>query len=99
MNLAGGKNKSEASQIMDITVASPADEDIKKTLQVYTVTRLCSKAKTLSKELVQHSPHVKHVCDKLHLSSGAIDLLVGTDFVEAFIDIHTVSREPGKPVP
>ena len=49
MNLAGGKKKSEASQIIDITVASPADEDIKKTLQVYTVTRPCSKAKTLSK--------------------------------------------------
>ena len=98
MNLAGGKKKSEASQIIDITVASPADEDIKKTLQVYTVTRPCSKAKTLSKELVRHYPHLKHVCDKLHLSGGAIDLLVGTDFVEAFIDIHTVSGEPGEPV-
>ncbi|XP_068707535.1 uncharacterized protein [Montipora foliosa] len=98
MNLAGGKKKSEASQIIDITVASPADEDIKKTLQVYTVTRSCSKAKTLSKELVRHYPHLKHVCDKLHLSGGAIDLLVGTDFVEAFIDIHTVSGEPGEPV-
>ena len=98
MNLAGGKKKSEASQIIDITVASPADEDIKKTLQVYTVTRPCSKAKTLSRELVRHYPHLKHVCDKLHLSGGGIDLLVGTDFVEAFIDIHTVSGEPGEPV-
>ena len=98
MNLAGGKKKSEASQIIDITVASPAYEDIKKTLQVYTVTRPCSKAKTLSRELVRHYPHLKHVCDKLHLSGGAIDLLVGTDFVEAFIDIHIVSGEPGDPV-
>ena len=65
---------------------------------MYTVTRPCSKAKTLSRELGRHYPHLKHVCDKLHLSGGAIDLLVGTDFVEAFIDIHTVSGEPGEPV-
>ena len=35
MNLAGGKKKSEPSQIIDVTVASPTDEDITKTLQVY----------------------------------------------------------------
>ena len=32
MNLAGGKKKSEPSQIIDITVASPTEEDITKTL-------------------------------------------------------------------
>ena len=47
---------------------------------------------------MRHYPHLNNVFDKLHLSGGAIDLLVGTDFVEAFIDIHTVSGEPGKPV-
>jgi len=52
MNLAGGEKKSEPSQILDITLASPTDKDITKTLQVYTVTRPCSNAKTISKELV-----------------------------------------------
>ena len=38
MNLAGGEKKNELSQVIDITLASPTDEDIRKTLQVYTVT-------------------------------------------------------------
>ena len=98
INLAGGKKKSEPSQIIDITVASLTDEDILKTLQVYTVTRPCSSAKTISKEQVGHYAHLKNVSDKLHLSGGAIDLLIGTDLVEAFVDIHTVSGEPGEPI-
>ena len=98
MNLAGGKKKNEPSQVIDITLASPTDEDITKTLQVYTVTRPCSNAKTISKELVGQYTHLKNVSDKLHLSGGAIDILIGTDFVEAFVDIHTVSGEPGEPI-
>ena len=98
LNLAGGKEKSESSKIIDITVASLTDEDISKTLQVYTVTRSCSSAKTISKEQVGHYTHLKNVSDKLHLSGGAIDLLIGRDFVHAFVDIHTVSREPGEPI-
>jgi len=98
MNLAGGKKKSEPSEIIDITVASPSDEDITKTLQVSTVTRPCSSATTISKESVGQYSHLKNVSDKIHLSGGTIDLLIGTDFVEAFIDIHTVSGEPGEPI-
>ena len=69
MNLAGGKKKREPSQIIDITVASLTDEDILKTLQVYTVTRPCSSAKTISKEQVGHYAHLKNVSDKLHCTS------------------------------
>ena len=65
---------------------------------MYTVTRPCSNAKTISKELVGQYTHLKNVSDKLHLSGGAIDILIGTDFVEAFVDIHTVSGEPGEPI-
>lgn len=54
MNLAGGKRKSEPLRIIDITVASHTDKDISKTLQVYTVTKTCSSAKTISKEQVGH---------------------------------------------
>ena len=65
---------------------------------MYTVTRPCSSAKTISKEQVGHYPHLKNVSDKLHLSGGAIDLLIGTDFADAFVDIHIVSGEPGEPI-
>ena len=98
VNLAGGKKNSEPFEIIDITVASPTDEDITKTLQVYTVTRPCSSAKTISKESVGRYSHLKNVSDKVHLSGSAIDLLIGTDFVEAFIGIHTVSGKPGEPI-
>ena len=27
-----------------------------------------------------------------------LDLLIGTDFVDAFVDIHTLSGEPGEPI-
>ena len=38
MNLAGEK-KSEVSEVIEITVTSPTEEDIKKILQVHTVLR------------------------------------------------------------
>ena len=98
MSLAGGKKKSEPSQIIDIMIVSPTDEDIPKPLQVYTVARPCSNSKRISRDLVEKYTHLKNVSDKLHLSGGAIDLLIGTDFVEAFVDMHIVPREPGEPI-
>ena len=98
MNMASGKKKGEPSRIIDITIASPTGEDITKTLQVYTVTRPCSSAKTISKELVGHYNHLKNVSAKIHLLAGAIGPLIGTAFVEAFFDIHRVSGKPGEPV-
>ena len=79
MNLAGGKKKSEPSEIIDITVASPTDEDIMKTLQVYSATRPCGRAKTISKESVGQYSDLKNVFDKMYPSGGAKDLLIGTD--------------------
>ena len=43
-------------------------------------------------------PHLKTIEDKLYLSGGTVDLLIGTDFVDAFVDIHTNSGNPGEPV-
>ena len=97
MNLAGGEKRSETSEIIEITVASTTEEDIRKTLEVYTIKRPCSAAKTISKGTIEHFPHLKPVANKLHLSGGTIDLLIGTDFVDAFVDIHTLSGEPGEP--
>lgn len=98
MNLAGGEKRSETSEIIEITLASSTEEDIRKTLEVYTIKRPCSAAKTISKGTIEHFPHLKPVANKLHLSGGTIDLLIGTDFVDAFVDIHTLSGEPGEPI-
>ena len=99
-NLAGAEKRSETSEIIEITVALSTEKDIRKTLEVYTIKRPCSAAK-ISKETIEQFPHLKPVANKLHLSGGTIDLLIGTDFVDgvdAFVDIHTLSGEPGEPI-
>ena len=64
MNLAGGEKRSETSEIIEITVASSKEKDIRKTLEVYTIKRPCSAAKTISKETIEHFPHLKPVAKK-----------------------------------
>ena len=98
MNLAGGEKKSEASEIIEITVASTSEENIRKTFEVFTIKKPCSAAKTISKEAIEYFPHLKSVVDKLHLCGGTIDLLIGTDFADAFVDIHTLAGEAGEPI-
>ncbi|KAK3696586.1 hypothetical protein QZH41_005861 [Actinostola sp. cb2023] len=98
MNLAGGETKSEVSDLLEITVTPVAEEGIKKSLHVYTVARPCSGPKTVSRKLVDSYPHFKPISDKVHLSGGTIDLLIGTDFADAFVDIHTISGGPGEPI-
>ena len=71
MNLTGGQKKSEPSEIIDITVASSTDEDIMKILQVYTATRPCGRAKTISEESVGQYSDLKNVSDKIYPSGGA----------------------------
>jgi hypothetical protein len=44
MNLAGGAKKSEVSEIVEITMVSPIEEDVKKALLVHTVNKPCSGA-------------------------------------------------------
>ena len=98
MNLAGRQKKTEVSEMLEIEIASPTDEDIVKNLQVHTVRKPCSKAKNVPRKLIEGYTHLKSIADKVHLSGGAVDLLVGTDFVDAFIDIHTLDGDRGEPV-
>ena len=98
MNLAGGSSRSEDSDLLEITLMPASDYSIKKTTSVFTVQRPCSNAKTVSKKAVEKYEHLKSVSDKLHLSGGTVDLLIGTDFVDAFIDIHTLSGKAGEPI-
>ncbi|PFX12844.1 hypothetical protein AWC38_SpisGene23132 [Stylophora pistillata] len=94
----GGEKRSEASEIIEINITSTINEDVRKTLEVYAIKKPCSAAKTISKETIKHFSHLKPAANKLHLSGGTIDLLIGTDFVDAFVDIHTLSGEPREPI-
>ena len=96
MNLAGGGKRSESSEVLDIVVSSPVEESVKKTLQIHTVRKPCSSVQTISRKSVESYPHLKAIVDKLHLAGGAVDLLLGTDFPEAFVDIHTLSANSGE---
>ena len=98
MNLAGGKKKTEVSESFEIIVAPPTDIDIQKNVHVYTVTRPCSSAKTVSKKAIEEYPHLKPIVEKLHLAGGTVDLLIGTDFSDAFLDLHSLSGDPGEPI-
>ena len=98
MNLAGGKSKSETSTSLQITLASPTEVSIQKKVHVYTVNKPCSNATAVSRNLVQDYPHLEAVADQLHLSGGSVDLLIGTDFADAFLDIHMLSGNAGEPI-
>lgn len=83
--------------MIEIEIASSTDEDIVKNLQVHTVRKPCSNAKNIPRKSIDGYAHLKSVADKLHLFGGAVDFLVGTDLVDAFIDIHSLSGDPGEP--
>jgi len=93
MNLAGGQKRSEESELVNITVVSILDEAIQKCVQVYAVNNPCSPAKTVSRKT-----HLEAISNKLCLSGGTVDLLIGTDFTDAFVDIHVISGSVGDPI-
>ena len=98
INLAGGQKKSEESKLVNITVVPISEETIQKPMQVYAINKPCSPAKTVSKKIVNGYPHLKAISNKLYLSSGTVDLSIGTDFADAFVDIHVIPRGPGDPI-
>ena len=98
MYLAGGSKRSETSEIIGITLVCPSEEHIKKPLLVHTVMKPCSSPRTISKSSLKKYDHLNSVMDKLHLSGGSVDLLIGTDFPDGFIDVHVIPGEPGNPI-
>ena len=98
MNLAGGKQISETSQQIEISLAPINEDQIVKTAQILTVQKPCSAAKPISRTAAENYSHVKSVINKLHLDGGSIDLLIGTDFPAAFIDVHIKQGEQGEPI-
>lgn len=97
MNLAGGQ-KAEVSEMLEIEIASPTNEDIVTNLQLHMVCKPHSNTKNITRKSIDSYTHLKSVADKLHLSGGAVDFLVETDLVDAFIDIHSLSGDPREPV-
>ena len=71
MNLGGGRKKAE----------------VKITGNVYTVRKGCSNAKNVSRKAIESYPHPMSIDleDKLHLSGGALDLLICTHLAECFV--------------
>ena len=98
MNLAGGSKRPEISEIIGVTLVSPVEKQIKKPLLFHTVEKPCSSAKTMSKNSLEKYSHLKPPSGDLHLSGGSVDLLLGTDFADGFVDIHVITGEPGEPV-
>ena len=98
MNLAGGQKRSEESELVNITVVSISDEAIQKSVQVYAVNKPRSPAKTVSRKTVNSYQHLEAISNKLCLSGGTVDLLIGTDFTDAFVDIHVICGSVGEPI-
>lgn len=101
MNLAGRETKSKSSEFIEIAVAAPKEEDFIRTLQVFTVKRPCSNAKTVSKESVEHYAHLKNVLDKLLLSGGVIGcsssiLTLLKLLLMSTVDVRRTGRAHGK---
>ena len=80
--------------VHDSNVSAFADT----TINVVTVQKPCSAAKLISKTVVENYSHLKSVIDNLHLEGGSVDLLIGTDFPAAFIDVHIQQGEQQEPI-
>ena len=98
MNLAGGQKKSEESELVDLAVYSTLEQGVQKSMQAYAINKPCSSARTVSRTTLESYPHLKPVINNLHLSGGTVDLLIGTDFADAFNDMHVISEKSGEPI-
>ena len=54
----------------------PMTKTFRKPLQVYTIHKRCRNARKVSWKAVERYPHLRPIADKLHLSGGAVDLLL-----------------------
>ena len=89
---------SEASEFPDITVVSNTEPSIQKSMQAYAINKLCSPARTVSRTTLESYPHFKSISEQLHISFGTIDLLIETDFADAFNDMHVIAGKSEEPM-
>ena len=71
---------------------------MKLVMQVYAINKPCSPAKTMSRKTVNSYQHLEAISNKLYLSGETVDLLIGTDLTDAFVDIHVISGSVGDPI-
>ena len=62
-------------------------------MQAYAINKPCSPARTVSRTTLESYPHLKSISEQLHISGGTIDLLIETDFADAFNDKDRYRRE------
>ncbi|KXJ27593.1 hypothetical protein AC249_AIPGENE7689 [Exaiptasia diaphana] len=98
MNLAGGKKKTEESELVEVNIVPSTDLNVKKTFSAFTIQRTCSPAKTVSRKSVENFSHLKDISKEVYLSGGTIDDLVGTSFSDAFVDAHVITGKSGEPI-
>ena len=92
MNLASGMKRSENSELINIILVSPEGESTEKRVFAYTIKTPCNPAKKVSIEDVNRYKHLRTFANKLYLSEGTIDLLIGADIAEAFIRCSRYTR-------
>ncbi|KAK2548862.1 hypothetical protein P5673_030767 [Acropora cervicornis] len=88
MSLACGQKKSEVSQLINISVVPISEETNQKPMQVYAINKMCCPTKA----------HLEAFSNKLCLSGGTVDLLIGTDFAGGIVDIHVIPGKAGEPI-
>ena len=67
-------------------------------MRVYSIKKPCSPARTVSRTTLESYPHLKSISEQLHISGGTVDLLIGTDFADAFNDMDVIGGKPGEPI-
>ena len=72
---------------------SNTEPSIQKPMQAYAINKPCSPARTVSRTTLESYPHLKSISEQLHISGGTIDLLIETDFADAFNDKERYRRE------
>ena len=72
---------------------SNTEPSIQKPMQAYAINKPCSPARTVSRTTLESYPHLKSISEQLHISGGTTDLLIETDFADAFNDKNRYGRE------
>lgn len=96
MNLVGGQKKLEELELVNIIVVLILEEIIQKFMQVYVVSKSCSLVKIVLRKIVNSYSYLEVISNKLYLFGGIIDLLIGIDFVDVFVDIYVIFGSLGE---
>lgn len=77
--------------MIEIEIVLFIDEDIVKNFQIYIVRKFCNNVKNVLRKFIESYFYFKLIVDKLYFFGGTVNLFVGIDFVDVFVDIYIVS--------